>query len=452
MKKIIAGLEHITGILQQWDNVHEISEIERRLVLNKLSHIYDWVMSADEHSLTQEDRSVAVPESPAAVSYNDEPDLQPEVTSPAPVSEPLVPAQAQEEDPKPAKKGLDRKTILSLYYDEIAVEPKAVQSPTQWDNPVDLEQIGGMDGSTADVQEVAEELVPEERAEIATVEVVANAEEEEIQTLPEVAETPPLDNEIIFVEGVNPDTSKAIFTENGNDGGECAIDNEEPLPQDTGNSHESGGEDTSQRQPVEVTDADAISALGSVAEAVATGEEGTGEAEVAISDTRGDHKTEETPSLSESNGGQVQVAPTSNTDETEWPENIRPGVETPQKQEYGESVPVEKNGEILGETINSVYTVADALGKQQAAIEDVASQLASGHTGSLRESIGINDKFMLVRDLFDGDSDIFEIAISCLDQFADLNEALIYLNDNFARNPNSEGMSFIVELLTRKLS
>ncbi|MBR6661999.1 MAG: hypothetical protein IKL34_02035, partial [Alistipes sp.] len=71
---------------------------------------------------------------------------------------------------------------------------------------------------------------------------------------------------------------------------------------------------------------------------------------------------------------------------------------------------------------------------------------------SLRQGIGLNDKFLMIRDLFDGNADEYEQAIDALDGFDDFDDCIIYIAENFAWNADSEGAKFIMQLLERKLS
>lgn len=82
-------------------------------------------------------------------------------------------------------------------------------------------------------------------------------------------------------------------------------------------------------------------------------------------------------------------------------------------------------------------------------VVDVAT--AASASMSLRQSIGINDKFILLRDLFAGDNDYYESSIDKLDEFDNLDEAMLYIYDNFRWSPNSEGARLLMELLARKL-
>ena len=70
----------------------------------------------------------------------------------------------------------------------------------------------------------------------------------------------------------------------------------------------------------------------------------------------------------------------------------------------------------------------------------------------LRKAIGINDKFIMLRDLFAGDEAQYNATIDALNSFASLDECMIYIVENFAWNPDSEGAKLIVSLIERKLS
>ncbi|MBP3439772.1 MAG: hypothetical protein J6K24_00775 [Tidjanibacter sp.] len=72
-------------------------------------------------------------------------------------------------------------------------------------------------------------------------------------------------------------------------------------------------------------------------------------------------------------------------------------------------------------------------------------------TISLRNTIGVNDKIILMRDLFNGNSEYYDRVINTLDSFDSLDEAMIYIHDNYHWNPQTEGARLLVELLAHKL-
>jgi hypothetical protein len=104
--------------------------------------------------------------------------------------------------------------------------------------------------------------------------------------------------------------------------------------------------------------------------------------------------------------------------------------------------------QVLGEVIGvGTTTLADAVAASQPQIQTVQND----RVGSLRSSIGINDRFILIRDLFNGDGAAYEKAIEELDSFDDFNECLVHIATEYRWNPNSDGARMIMDLITRKL-
>ncbi len=99
--------------------------------------------------------------------------------------------------------------------------------------------------------------------------------------------------------------------------------------------------------------------------------------------------------------------------------------------------------DVLG---GGVKTLADAM----ASSDEPTTPL--NRVTELRKAIGLNDKFLLVRDLFGGDVERYEATIDTLDEFEDLDECMIYIVENFRWNPDSEAARLIVSLLERKLA
>ncbi|MBR6559841.1 MAG: hypothetical protein IKT75_01635, partial [Alistipes sp.] len=103
---------------------------------------------------------------------------------------------------------------------------------------------------------------------------------------------------------------------------------------------------------------------------------------------------------------------------------------------------------ILADAITPKTTLADTI----VAPAPLAEELTAARTRSLRQAIGINDKFLMTRDLFDGDEDAYAEAIAELDECETLDDCMIYIAENYEWNPDSEGAKFIMQLLERKHS
>lgn len=103
---------------------------------------------------------------------------------------------------------------------------------------------------------------------------------------------------------------------------------------------------------------------------------------------------------------------------------------------------------VLGDVLGAEQTtLADRIAAT--ATVDVASAVSASK--SLGEMIGLNDKFILLRDLFQNNHDYYEAAIDQLDEFDNIDDAMFFIHDNFQWNPNSEGAKLLVELLSNKL-
>lgn len=98
---------------------------------------------------------------------------------------------------------------------------------------------------------------------------------------------------------------------------------------------------------------------------------------------------------------------------------------------------------VLGESVESVTTIADTIVAQPSVGESTA-------VNSLRDAITVGHKFMLIRDLFDGDNALYDKTIDELDKMDNLDDSIIYIAENFAWRPSSEGAKLIVDLLQRK--
>jgi len=70
---------------------------------------------------------------------------------------------------------------------------------------------------------------------------------------------------------------------------------------------------------------------------------------------------------------------------------------------------------------------------------------------SIQASIGINDRFQYIRELFDGSSDKYTEAVSSLDSMSNINEAVAYLQHNFKWKKNETSLKF-VNLIKRRFA
>lgn len=123
--------------------------------------------------------------------------------------------------------------------------------------------------------------------------------------------------------------------------------------------------------------------------------------------------------------------------------------DAPAEEKAETNVVAEASNVVLGDVLGGEHTT---IAEQMAAnaSPDVASVVASGAT-SLAQMVGVNDKYILMRDLFESNVKYYEQSMEVLDSFESLDEAMLFIYDNFTWNPNSEGAKLLMELLSRKL-
>lgn len=115
-------------------------------------------------------------------------------------------------------------------------------------------------------------------------------------------------------------------------------------------------------------------------------------------------------------------------------------VEAPKEQQEVEQP------KCIGDILGSKTTLADQM------IKDDAPTTPFNRITDIRKAMGLNDRFLMIRDLFAGDAERFEATIDTINEFDDLDECMIYIVENFKWNPDSEGAKLLVSLIERKLA
>ena len=98
---------------------------------------------------------------------------------------------------------------------------------------------------------------------------------------------------------------------------------------------------------------------------------------------------------------------------------------------------------VIGESFLETPSVADVISCPKGVAEAAPIE-------SLGGAIGLADKFMLVRELFDGDNDAYNAAIEALDAQPSFDDCLIYIAEHYTWSSSSEGAKYMMELLQRK--
>ncbi len=112
-----------------------------------------------------------------------------------------------------------------------------------------------------------------------------------------------------------------------------------------------------------------------------------------------------------------------------------------------EKVTVEAN-QRLGDSFSKEKSVNDLIDTENTKLEH---KISNRPVKSIKTAIGINDKFQFIRELFEGNAEVFTKAVAELDAKKDINEAVKYLQQNFKWKKNETSLKF-VNLVKRRFS
>ena len=81
---------------------------------------------------------------------------------------------------------------------------------------------------------------------------------------------------------------------------------------------------------------------------------------------------------------------------------------------------------------------------------DLSSKLQTAPLSSIMSGIGLNDRFLYARELFDGDNDLYNNVVKYLDTANSLEEALVFIKNNFDWDEKNETAQKFVGLVHRR--
>jgi hypothetical protein len=87
---------------------------------------------------------------------------------------------------------------------------------------------------------------------------------------------------------------------------------------------------------------------------------------------------------------------------------------------------------------------------EQTKKDDLISRFQTGPIDKIAGSMGINDKFFFIRELFDGDANKFRLTMDILDHSSDFKAAYDYLVTNFEWDMESSNVHQLLNLIRRK--
>jgi len=98
---------------------------------------------------------------------------------------------------------------------------------------------------------------------------------------------------------------------------------------------------------------------------------------------------------------------------------------------------------VVGEQFHEKPSVADTIACPKGVAE-------SAPVVSLRDAIGVADRFMLIRELFGGDATAYDSAIEALDGQVSFDDCIIFITEHYIWSPNSQATKLVMDLLQRK--
>jgi len=142
---------------------------------------------------------------------------------------------------------------------------------------------------------------------------------------------------------------------------------------------------------------------------------------------------------------QAQAAP---TEPVSRPEPVQ-AAPAPAPQAPQPSQSAEKPKEILAEKYQGRDSINDNIEKQMKQ-SGVTTRVSGQPIESIARNIGINDRFLIIKELFEGDPSSYNALIDNLERSADFNEAFHYIEDQLADRMEHDGTQILVNLVRRK--
>lgn len=133
----------------------------------------------------------------------------------------------------------------------------------------------------------------------------------------------------------------------------------------------------------------------------------------------------------------IRVAPTT--------ANARPPMREIPKPE--DAITESQEKKLLGEKFHKERSINETLGEQKS----FDSKLGNSPITSLKTAIGLNDRFLFIREIFNNNSAKYNEIIDRLDQMDQIQEAVEYLRANLSMQKNEASMKF-VDLLKRRFT
>ena len=110
-----------------------------------------------------------------------------------------------------------------------------------------------------------------------------------------------------------------------------------------------------------------------------------------------------------------------------------------------------KPSSIIADNFTDTPTINERLGNRKNE-DDVTEIIKSKPISNLRNAIGLNDRFLLIREIFNGDKGKYEQTIAKLEETTSFDDAKAIISEYSNPNDDNEAMVLLLDLLKRKLN
>ena len=411
IKDIKTLVARLGAIVDGWDEQSGAPAVERHIAASLLAELYEAVKF---------DTALAATE------------IVKEVAMPAPVEEPSD-ETVEEESSEEVAQIIDLSDIFGGSFDDEPEQTEEIEEPAEEieeeiaEQPIAVEQpIEEEQPEEQPAEEVVEEVV-----EIPAVEEEPIVVEEEVAT--PIEEPAPIEEEI--EETISPEVEAEVAP---------AVEEEKPIEVEEEKPAEVEEEKPESKQTslfdMEVVRRPRSSSSRRVIMSLYGGSVPESRSEEKVEKPAEPKPVEPTPApIEDPEKPEPQKEEQHIESATVAPVSVAERIAAAQADAQGQQV--------LGDVIGAgTTTLAEAVAASQPIVQTVQND----RVNSLRNALGINDRFILIRDLFGGDGEAFERAIDELDAFEDFNECLVYMSA-YRWNPNCDGARMLMDLVTRKL-
>lgn len=133
------------------------------------------------------------------------------------------------------------------------------------------------------------------------------------------------------------------------------------------------------------------------------------------------------------------------------PVDVKPPVQTeiPLNEVQNEPRLIKKEAEILAEKFSNDPSINENIASVTKKA-NITSKIVGTPIDNIGRNIGINDRFLIIRELFAGDNDNYTQLIQQLDSSANEEEAIALLETSFPEATDHEGYLLLAQLAKRK--